>query len=182
MGSRALLRFSSDKQQSECVVIIFSRHCHVEKDDCRRCSSKRDVAHFRLLFGWKSVRCKTQSCTIFLRWEKNQWSRPDTTAVGQSSVAAKQTGFVDSRDCVQFQTGQSPLRIPPKSWRYLALSHTYCSVAYLQKSPNIRALLQRSPYLPLLWASWNSPSVYFPSVSFHGSSALFSSPTLFSNV
>lgn len=34
-------------------------------------------------------------------------SRPDSTTVGQSSVTAKQTGFVDSRDCVRFQTVQS---------------------------------------------------------------------------
>lgn len=85
----------------------------MEKDGCRRCSSKRDVAHFRLLFGWKSARCKTQSRRRFFFSQAGEESmagvksRPDSTAVGQGSVTAKQTGFVDSRDCVRFQTVQS---------------------------------------------------------------------------
>lgn len=59
--------------------------------------------------------------------------------------------------CVRFHTVPSPpLQIPPKSQRFPALSHTYCSVAYLVKPANIRSLL-RGPFQPaILWQSWNS--------------------------
>lgn len=191
MGSRALLRFSSDKQQSECAVIIFSRHRHVEKDGCRRCSSKRDVAHFRLLFGWKSARCKAQSRRHFFFFFSEEGeesmasvkSCPDSTAVGQGSVTAKQTGFVDSRDCVRFQTvpslhSKSHLRrgdIRPKV-AHIALLLT-C------KSHPISEHYYRDP---LAFRFYGRPEIHHqsisPPVSFHCFPARFFPPTLFSNV
>lgn len=110
-------------------------------------------------------------------------SRPDSTAVGQDSVTAKQTGFVDSRDCVQFQTvsslhSKSHLRrgdIRPKV--------THIALLLTCKSHPISEHYYRDP---LTFCFYGRPEIYrqsiYPPVSFHESSVLFSSPTLFSNV
>lgn len=190
MGSRALLRFSSDKQQSECAVIIFSRHRRVEKDGCRRCSSKQDVARFRLLFGWKSARCKTQSRRRFFFFSEageesmaGVKSRPDSTAVGQGSVTAKQTGFVDSRDCLRFQTVPSLHSKSHLRRRDIRPKVTHIALLLTCKSHPISEHYYGDP---LTYRFHGRPEIHHqstsPPVSFHESSVLYSSPTLFSNV
>lgn len=49
--------------------------------------------------------------------------------------------------CSVSHSAKSSPQIPPKSLRFPALSHTYCSVAYLVKPANIRSLLQ-GPFYP----------------------------------
>jgi len=66
------------------------------------------------------------------------------------------------RMCTVSSSAKFQPQILPKSQRFPSLSQTYCSVSYLVKPANIRSLLQRPFYPPVLWMSWNSLSVSSP--------------------
>ncbi len=152
-------------------MIIFSKKCHVEKDGCKRCLSKRDVAYLRMFAGW-NLDVAHNSC-----WNAH-FQRCETEKVGArhnhiplpllvflrccgSGECNTKTNWICQPQslCSVSHSAKSPPQIPPKSHRYAALSHTYCSVAYPLKPANIRSLLQGPFCLPILWVPWNSQSV-----------------------
>lgn len=163
---RALLRFRSDNQHLECAAIIFSKHCHVEKkkDGCKKMFIK---ARCGTLKNAQSLGCCTSSHmhTYVQRGvKKEKKSVPDTLYFTSSSPSAAAAAAVGSEECNAktnwicrpqsmcsvSQRAKSPPQIPAKSQRFPALSHTYCSVAYLVKPANIRSLLQGPSYPPIL--------------------------------
>ena len=67
--------------------------------------------------------------------------------------------------CSVSHSAKSPLQIPPKSQRYPALSHTYCSVAYLVKTSQYKIFITGTsppPYFMSLLKIGLSPRVCSP--------------------
>lgn len=132
-----------------------------KKDGCKRCLSEQDVALLRMLQDWNldvahNHRKKQFQRCFQKRKKKNRCqaeSHPLFPIVslgccGSGEYNAKTNWICRSQSlCSVSYCAKPPPQIPPKSQRYPALSHTYCSVAYLLKPANIRSLLH-GPFLP----------------------------------
>lgn len=135
-------------------MIIFSEHCHVEKGWLQKMFIRAGRGTLknapRLEFGCctqsqketvsKKNRCQAESHPLF--------PIVSLGCCGSGEYNAKTNWICRSQSlCSVSYCAKPPPQIPPKSQRYPALSHTYCSVAYLLKPANIRSLLH-GPFLP----------------------------------
>lgn len=140
-------------------MIIFSKHCHVETDGCKRCLSNQDVALLRMLRDGNLDIAHHHTYTLTVRGVKEIISEAAASfflslsflsCCGSREYNTRTSWICRPQSlCSASHGAMAPPQIPPRSQGYPALSHTYCSVAYLVKPANIRSLLQ-GPFYPLI--------------------------------